>query len=133
VLNLVVDVVSGMVVNPAVIAANMADELAFMATENVIMAGVKAGASRQELHERVRTHSHAAAARMKAEGASNDLLARMRADPLLAPHVPADPIDPMRYVGRAPEQVDEYLAEVLGPLLDAHAHRRGRFTASVSV
>ena len=133
VLNLVVDVVGGMVVHPAVIAANMADELAFMATENVIMAGVKAGNSRQALHERVRTHSHAAVARMKSEGVANDLLVRMRADPLLARFVPADPIDAMRYVGRAPEQVDEFLAEVLGPLLDAHAHRRGRFVASVGV
>ena len=85
------------------------------------------------LHERVRTHCHAAVARKKSEGAASDLLRRMRADPVLAPHVPADPIDPMRYVGRAPEQVDEFLAEVLGPLLDVHAHRRGRFAASVSV
>jgi adenylosuccinate lyase len=133
VLNLVVDVTGGMVVNPAVIGANMADELAFMATENVLMAGVKAGHSRQELHERVRTHSHAAVGRMKSEGAANDLLVRMRADPVLAPFVPADPIDPLRYVGRAPEQVDEFVAEVLGPLLDAHAHRRGRFAAAVAV
>ncbi len=133
VLNLVVDVVGGMVIHPAVIRANMSDELAFMATENVIMTGVMAGHSRQELHERVRKHSHAAAARMKSEGVANDLLERMRADELLAPFVPADPIDPSRYVGRAPEQVDEFVAEVLAPLLEVHRHRRGRFVAAVAV
>jgi adenylosuccinate lyase len=133
VLNLVVDVASGMVVHPAVIRANMIDELAFMATEEVLMSGVKAGHSRQELHERVRTHSHAAAARMKSEGVPNDLLDRMRGDDLLAAFVPTGAIDPSRYVGRAPEQVDDFLAEVLDPLLAAHAHRQGRFASSVGV
>ncbi len=133
VLNLMADVTAGLVVHPAVIAANMADELAFMATENVIMNGVRAGGSRQVLHERIREHSLAAVARMKEEGAANDLLDRMRGDEMLAPHVTAAAIDPARYVGRAPEQVDEFVGEVLQPLLDAHAHRRGRFRAAVSV
>jgi len=133
VLNLVVDVVRGMVVHPAVIRANMADELAFMATENVIMGGVRGGHSRQELHERVRKHSHAAALRMKTEGVPNDLLERMRGDGVLAPFVPGDPIDPTLYVGRAPEQVDEFVAEVLTPLLEAHGHRAGRFAPAVHV
>ncbi len=133
VLNLCVDVCSGLVVNPAVIRANLQDELGFMATENVIMAGVKAGHSRQELHERVRVHSHAAALRMKTEGCGNDVLARMRADEELGAFVPAGEIEPGAYVGRAPEQVDEFLAEVLDPLLETHAHRRGRFTSRVEV
>jgi adenylosuccinate lyase len=133
ILNLTVDIVGGFVVNPAVIRANMGDELPFMATENVIMAGVRAGHSRQVLHERVRKHSHDAVRRMKDEGAANDLLARMRADDLLGPFVPAEPIDPRGYVGRAPEQVDEFVAEMLDPLLGAHAHRRGRFAPHVHV
>jgi adenylosuccinate lyase len=133
ILNLTVDIVRGFVVNPAVVRANMGDELPFMATENVIMAGVRGGHSRQELHERVRKHSHDAARRMKTEGVANDLLARMRADDLLAPFVPSGPIDPAAYVGRAPEQVDEFVAEVLDPLLAAHAHRSGRFAPSVHV
>ena len=133
VLNLCVDVCAGLVVNPAVIRANLQDELGFMATENVIMAGVKAGHSRQELHERVRVHSHAAALRMKQEGQANDVLERMRADELLGPFVPHAAIDPAAYVGRAPQQVDEFVAEVLDPLLEAHAHRRGRFVARVEV
>lgn len=133
VLNLVADVVAGLEVHPAVIAANLAEDLPFMATENVIMAGVKAGASRQALHERIRQHSHAAARRMKEEGASNDLLQRMRADAELGPHVTDTVLDPARYVGRAPEQVDAFCTEVLDPLLAVHAHRRGRFTSSVKV
>lgn len=133
ILNLVVDVVAGMEPRPAVIRANLADELAFMTTEQVLMAGARAGKSRQQLHERVRTHSLAAVARMKDEGASNDLLSRMRSDPELAPHVPADPIDPSSYVGRSPEQVEEFVAEVLQPLLARHAHRAGRFSPRVSV
>jgi adenylosuccinate lyase len=131
--NLLVDVTAGLVVYPPVIAANMADELAFMSTENVIMRGVTAGHSRQELHERVRTHSLAAVARMKAEGAGNDLVARMRGDALLGPHVADEAIDPARYVGRAPAQVEEFLAEFLDPLLQEHAHRVGRFAARVRV
>jgi adenylosuccinate lyase len=133
VLNLVVDVVAGMEPRPAVIRANLADELAFMTTEQVIMAGVRAGKSRQQLHERVRVHSLAAVARMKDEGAANDLLQRMRDDPELAPHVPPDPIDPASYVGRAPAQVDEFVAEELAPLLARHAHRAGRFVPRVAV
>ncbi|HWB78219.1 MAG TPA: adenylosuccinate lyase [Nannocystaceae bacterium] len=133
VLNLCVDVCTGLVVNPAVIRANLQDELGFMATENVIMAGVKAGHSRQELHERVRVHSHAAALRMKQEGAANDVLERMRGDELLGPFVPNEAIDPAAYVGRAPQQVDEFVAEVVDPLLETHVHRRGRFKSRVEV
>ncbi len=133
VLNLLADVTAGLVVNPAVIAANLRDELPFMVTENVIMAGVRAGQSRQELHERIRQHSHAAARRMKDEGAGNDLLDRMRADPLLGPYVTDAVLDPAAYLGRAPEQVDEFNASFLDPLLERHADRRGRFTPRVKV
>ncbi len=132
ILNLVVDVTSGLIVHPKVIAANMRDELPFMATENVIMRGTAAGHSRQELHEAVRRASLAAVAGMK-EGAANDLLARMRADEALAPFVDAAAIGPQRHVGRAPGQVDEFLAETIAPLLQRHAHRRGRFVAGVKV
>jgi adenylosuccinate lyase len=133
IVNLLADVTAGLVVNPAVISANMSDELAFMATENVIMSGVRAGGSRQVLHEKIREHSLAAVARMKGEGAANDLLDRMRADDQLAPHVTEAAIDPSRYVGRAPQQVDEFLAETIDPLLALHADRRGRFSPRVSV
>lgn len=132
ILNLVVDVSAGLVVHPERIRANMAPELPFMATENVIMRGTRAGLSRQEMHEAIRVHSLAAAERLK-RGESNDLIARMEADPRLGPHVDPAVIEPSRYVGRAPAQVDEFLAEVVGPLLARHAARRGRFTARVRV
>ena len=133
VLNLLADVTAGLTVNPAVVRSNLERELPFMATENVIMAGVRAGHSRQELHERVRVHSHEAARRMKEEGGGNDLLERMRGDAALGPFVSAEVLDPAAYVGRAPRQVDEYLDEVLEPLLQQHAERRGRFQPRVRV
>jgi len=133
VLNLMADVTAGLGVNEAAIRRNMADELPFMATENVMMRGVQAGGSRQKLHERVRQHSHEAARRMKEEGADNDLMERMRGDDLLGPHVEDGDIDPSGYVGRAPEQVDEFLASFLDPLLSKHAHRRGRFVPRLRV
>ena len=111
----------------------VARELPFMATENIIMRAVKAGGNRQELHERVRVHSLAAVKLMKDEGRANDLLDRMRADDMLGPHVTDDVLDPAAYVGRAPQQVDEFLAELLEPLLAQHAHRRGRFAPRVRV
>lgn len=133
VLNLLADVTAGLVVHPAVVRSNLERELPFMATENVIMAGVRAGHSRQELHERIRVHSHAAASRMKDEGTGNDLLERMRGDEALGGFVSAELLDPAAYVGRAPQQVDEFLAEVVEPLLAQHATRQGRFQPRVRV
>ena len=128
-----VDVTSGMVVHEAIIAKNMRDELPFMATENVMMAAVQAGGDRQALHEKIRQLSLAAARRMKEEGAENDLVSRMQADPELGPHVDASALDPSRYVGRAPAQVGDFLDGTLTPLLEQHAHRAGRFTPRVRV
>lgn len=132
ILNLLADVTAAMVVHPAVVAAHVRAELPFMATENVLMAGVRAGGSRQVLHEKVRDHAMAASKRIKAEGAENDLLARMQGDPALAPFV-ADAMDPNDYVGRAPQQVDELIAEFFEPLLEAHSQRAGRFVSRVRV
>lgn len=132
ILNLLADVTAGMVVHPAVVAAHVAAELPFMATENVLMAGVRAGGSRQALHEKVRQHAVAASQRIKAEGVANDLLQRMENDPELAPYV-AGAMDPSDYVGRAPRQVDEFIAEFVNPLLAEHQHRAGRFASRVKV
>ncbi|MCR9162073.1 MAG: adenylosuccinate lyase [Nannocystaceae bacterium] len=133
IMNLLADVTRAMVVYPAVIAANLEQELPFMATENVIMRGAKAGLSRQDLHERVRVHSHAAATVMKAQGKPNDLLSRMRGDDALGPHVTDAVIDPAAYVGRAPEQVDEFLAGVVQPLLARFSAHEGKFAPRVRV
>lgn len=132
ILNLLVDVTAGLVVHPAVVAANLQRELPFMATENVLMAAVAAGGSRQALHERIRQHSIAAADRMKAEGADNDLVARLTADAELGPHV-GDALDANAYVGRSPQQVEAFVEDTLNPLLQAHAHRVGRFAPRVRV
>jgi adenylosuccinate lyase len=133
ILNLLVDVTSGMVVHEAIIAKNMRDELPFMATENVMMAAAAAGGDRQQLHEKIRQHSLAAAGRMKQEGAANDLMDRMRADAELGPHVDDSVLDPAKYTGRAATQVSDFLSGVLTPLLERHAERAGRFAPRVRV
>ena len=110
------NVAEGLVVYPQVIARNLEAELPFMATENILMAAVAAGGDRQELHERIRRHSQAAAAMVKQQGAPNDLLERLAADPAFA-RVDLDAaLEPAKFVGRAPQQVDEFLAEVIAPI-----------------
>lgn len=123
ILLLVQDVSSGLVPYPKVIARNLATELPFMATESILMAAVQAGGDRQDLHERIRVHSHAAAARMKTEDGQNDLLERIRDDAAFAAvRDQLDAlVDPRDFVGRAPEQVREFLAEVVHPALEPYA------------
>ncbi|MBL7008700.1 MAG: adenylosuccinate lyase [Planctomycetes bacterium] len=123
ILQLVQDVASGLVVYPRVIASELAREMPFMATETILMAAVQGGGDRQELHERIRVHSHAAAARLKTEDGVNDLLERISGDPAFAAVRDALPdlVDPRRFVGRAPQQVDEFLAEVVAPVLRERA------------
>lgn len=119
ILLLVQDVSSGLVPYPRVIERNLSIEMPFMATESILMAAVQAGGDRQDLHERIRVHSHAAAARMKTEDGVNDLLERIAADDAFAP-VKAQLgklVDPRGFVGRAPEQVTEFLEEVIRPCL----------------
>jgi adenylosuccinate lyase len=116
VLILLQNVTAGLVVYPKVIAKNLAAELPFMATENILMAAVAAGGDRQELHERIRQHSQAAAAVIKQEGGENDLLDRLAADEAFAGVDLEAALDPAQFVGRAPEQVDEFLAEVVEPI-----------------
>jgi adenylosuccinate lyase len=110
------NIASGLVVFPRVIAANLEAELPFMATENILMAGVAAGGDRQELHECIRRHSLDAAAVVKEQGGRNDLLDRLGADPALAGVDLGAVLEPLQFVGRAPEQVDEFIAEVIEPV-----------------
>ncbi len=107
------NVARGLVVYPQVIAKGLEAELPFMATENLLMAAVAAGGDRQDLHERIRRHSQAAAAVVKGEGGRNDLLDRLAADPAFAGVDLRSALDPVRFVGRAPQQVDEFLADVV--------------------
>lgn len=123
VLALYLNVASGMVVYPAALRRELVRELPFMATEEILMRAVAAGGDRQELHEAIRRHSHAAALRIREEGAENDLLARLAADPAFtAIHGEIDGmLDPLRFVGRSREQVDEFLAGPVAAALAAHA------------
>lgn len=110
------NVATGLVVYPAVISRHLREELPFMATENILMAAVAAGGDRQELHERIRQHSQAAAAVVKQQGGENDLLARLRGDKAFARVDLQAAVDPAKLTGRSAEQVDEFLAEVVAPI-----------------
>jgi adenylosuccinate lyase len=116
ILQILINVADGLVVYPKVIATHVAAELPFMATENILMAAVKAGGNRQELHEKIRLHSHAAAAQVKNLGRPNDLVGRLRADIAFAKVDFQKILDPAAYVGRAAQQVDEFIAGVLTPI-----------------
>jgi len=113
------NVASGMRIWPLVIERRIQEELPFMATENIMMACVKAGGDRQELHEVIRLHAVAAANRVKEEGVENDLLDRVRTDSRFAAiHDTLDSmLDPSGFVGRAPEQVDDFVEQVVDPIL----------------
>ena len=119
ILSLVINVVDGLVVNTAVIDRNLRRELPFMATENIMMDCVKRGGDRQELHERIRTHSMEAARRVKQGDGVNDLLERIAGDPAFGVTLSEleAVLQPARYVGRAPEQTTEFLAEQVAPVL----------------
>ncbi|MEX0774220.1 MAG: adenylosuccinate lyase [Phycisphaeraceae bacterium] len=116
VLDLVINVADGLVVYEKTIAANLAAELPFMATENLMMAAVRSGGDRQEVHETIRRHSQAAAQRVKADGAPNDLLDRLAAEPAFTGVDLSTVLDPSRYVGRAPQQVEAFIAQVVTPI-----------------
>ncbi len=113
------NVASGLVVHPRVIERRLAEELPFLATENILMDAVKRGGHRQELHERIRVHAQEAARRVKDDGLENDLLDRIAADPAFAIDAAAlrRELDPRRYTGRAAAQTEEFLRDHVDPLL----------------
>uniref|UniRef100_A0A671WJM9 Adenylosuccinate lyase n=1 Tax=Sparus aurata TaxID=8175 RepID=A0A671WJM9_SPAAU len=116
------NITEGLVVYPKVIERHIRHELPFMATENIIMAMVKAGGNRQDCHEKIRVLSQEAAAVVKQEGGDNDLLARVQRDPYFAPILgQLDAIlDPKTFIGRAPQQVTRFLSEEVHPLLEPY-------------
>jgi adenylosuccinate lyase len=116
VLRLALNLASGLQVNEAVVRRHAAEALPFMATENVLMAGVARGGDRQALHEVIRRHSHAVTAAIKAGTPRNDLLDRLKADPAFAGVDLDAATRPEDYVGRAPEQVDEFLRDYVAPV-----------------
>jgi adenylosuccinate lyase len=115
-LNIVLNVVDGLVVYPNVIARHIEAELPFMATEEILMAGVKAGGDRQDLHEKIREHSQAASAEVKQHGKPNDLIDRLKADEYFAKIDIDKLLDPKKFVGRSPQQVDDFIKECVVPV-----------------
>ena len=116
ILEILTNVAGGLVVYPKVIASRVNAELPFMATENIMMAAVQAGADRQKVHERIRVHSHAAAAQVKQKGKDNDLIERLKADEAFAKVDFKKVLNPKAYIGRAPQQVDEFVTDVVTPI-----------------
>ncbi|HJB25750.1 MAG TPA: adenylosuccinate lyase [Firmicutes bacterium] len=127
ILNILINVCDGIVVYPKVIDMRVRKELPFMATENIMMSAVKKGGDRQELHEKLRQHSLAAAKVVKEEGGENDLIDRVCADPAFQlSHEEIDAIlDPKNFTGRSSEQVTEFLEEVVNPVLEQNRELLG--------
>lgn len=127
ILDLCLNVVDGLVVYPKVIEKRLMSELPFMATENIMMDAVKAGGDRQELHERIRELSMEAGKNVKEKGLDNNLLELIAADPAfnLTLEELQKTMDPVRYTGRAKEQVEAFLANVVRPVLDQHKDELG--------
>jgi adenylosuccinate lyase len=119
---LAANVSDGLVVYPKVIEKRLREEMPFMATENIMMAAVKKGGDRQDLHERIRVHSQAAAKAVKQDGLANDLLERIAGDTSFGLNLEAlkGLLDPKLYVGRSVEQVAEFLEQDVNPALARH-------------
>ena len=122
ILSLYLNVVDGLVVYPKVIGAHLREELPFMATENILMNCVKKGGDRQELHEAIRKHSVAAAERIKLYGEKNDLIDRIANDPIftLSKKEIEEMMAPIKFVGRAVQQVEEFINNEVKPVLNKY-------------
>ena len=123
ILNIYINITQGLVVYDRVVTRRVMEKLPFMATENIMMESVKRDGNRQELHEALRVHSHAAARRVKLEGGANDLIDRIAADPLfpLSREEIVSQLDPALYIGRSVSQVEEFLRGVAQPILDRYS------------
>lgn len=123
ILNIYINVTSGLVVYDKVVNRRVMEKLPFMATENIMMESVRRGGNRQELHEALRVHSHAAAAKVKLEGGANDLIDRIANDetfPLTKEEIEKQ-LDASQYTGRSASQVEEFLKDVIAPILERYS------------
>ena len=134
ILDLYLNVVDGLVVYPKVIEKRLMSELPFMATENIMMDAVKAGGDRQEMHEKIRTLSMEAGKNVKEKGLDNNLLELIANDPSFNMSLEdlQKTMDPSKYVGRSPEQVEEFLRDEIQPILDTNKEILG-LTATINV
>ncbi len=126
ILEILTNTIDGLVVYPKVIAARVDSELPFMATENILMAAVKAGGNRQQLHEEIRLHSQEAAAQIKQLGKKNDLIDRLKANKAFANVDFKAVMNPKNYTGRASQQVDEFIKENVTPILKKYRNQLNR-------
>lgn len=126
ILEILTNILDGLVVYPKVIAAHVEAELPFMATENILMVAVKAGGNRQRLHEKIRVHSQAAAEQVKKFGKPNDLIERLKSDSAFAKVDFKKVLNPNDYIGRAPQQVDEFIRDVAAPVRRKYRSSLGR-------
>lgn len=124
ILNIYINVASGIKVYPKVIEKHISEELPFMATENIMMDAVKKGGNRQELHERIRVHSIAAGKAVKEQGLQNDLIKRIASDPVfgMTEEELLRNLDAHAYIGRSPEQVSEFIENDVCPVLEKYSH-----------
>ena len=127
ILELYLNVASGLVVYPKVIEMRLMNELPFMATENIMMDAVKAGGDRQELHEKIRQHSMAAGRKIKEEGGANDLVDRIAADPAFGMNREQITalMEPKNFTGCAEEQTERFLTDEVSPVLEKYKDRLG--------
>ena len=135
ILNIYINVTSGIKVYPKVIEKHIQDELPFMATENIMMKAVKAGGNRQQMHEAIRVHSVAAGNAVKEQGRPNDLIARIASDALfgLTQAELESELEPSKYIGRAPEQVEEFVRDFVQPRLASIKDLKGDITPELKV
>ncbi len=133
ILNILLNVCDGLVVYPQVIRRRVMEELPFMASENILMDAVKRGGDRQELHEKIRVHAQAAAKVVKEQGGKNDLLDRIASDVSFGLNKDdmEKLLDPVLFIGRSQEQVEEYLSGVIGPLLKEHNAQGEKYELTV--
>ncbi len=127
------NITDGLVVYPKVIEKHLNEELPFMATEEILMAAVQAGGDRQELHEQIRVHSLEAAKQVKEKGLQNDLIDRLSNDPGFQNVDINQALDGKRYIGRSPEQVDQFIAETISPIRKKYSDALKRGSEDVTV
>ena len=127
ILDIAINVFSGLIVNDKVIEKHISEELPFMATENIIMEAVKRGGNRQELHEEIRVLSMQSAEQVKKFGRPNDLIERMSKSKIInmSKEEIEETINPVYYIGRAPQQVEEFYSETVKPILEENRELLG--------
>jgi adenylosuccinate lyase len=123
---LLINVARGLVVYPSTIQSAVIAELPFMATEEILMAAVRAGGDRQQLHELIRRHSQLAAEQVKSHGRPNDLIHRLQQDPAFGKLNITQLLDPAHFIGRSPQQTEHFIISVIEPIRQRYRSQLGQ-------